>query len=72
MDIQTSKIELAKLILSIENPDLINKIQELVMKKSGDFWLFLSESEKEEIAFGLEQLDKGQRVSVDEFLSKVS
>ncbi len=72
MDIQSSKIELAKLILNIESPDLIIKIKKLLTKETGDFWLTLSDSEKEKIKFGINQLDKGLRVSVDEFLSKVS
>lgn len=72
MDIQASKIELAKLILNIESPALITKIKELLTKETGDFWLTLSESEKEEINFGINQLDQGLRVSIDDFLSKVS
>ena len=72
MDIQSSKIELAKLILNIESPDLIIKIKKLLTKETGDFWFTLSDSEKEEIKFGINQLDKGLRVSVDEFLSKIS
>lgn len=72
MDIQTSKIELAKLILNIENPDLIYKIKKLVINETSDFWLDLSDSEKEEIRFGLNQLNKGMRISVDEFMRKVS
>jgi len=72
MDIQTAKIELAKLILSIDSPSLIAKIKELLTKESGDFWHTLSETEKQEIIFGIDQLDKGQRISFEEFLSKVS
>lgn len=72
MDIQTAKIELAKLILSIDSPSLIAKIRELLTKESSDFWHTLSETEKQEIIFGVNQLDKGQRISFEEFLSKVS
>jgi hypothetical protein len=72
MDIQSTKIELAKLILSIDNPSLIAKIKELLTTESSDFWHTLSETEKQEIIFGIDQLDKGQRISFEEFLSKVS
>ncbi len=72
MDIQSSKIELAKLILNIENPTLIDRIKDLLTKETSDFWSSLSGSEKEEINFGINQLDKGLRVSVSEFLKKVS
>jgi len=71
MDIQTSKIELAKIILNIENPDLIEKIRGLIINEPEDFWLGLSNTEKEEIEFGIEQLDKGHRISFDEFMDKV-
>ena len=72
MDIQNSKIELAKLVLNIESPALIVKIKNLLTKESGDFWLALSESEKKEINFGINQLNKGLRISIDDFLRKVS
>ena len=55
MDIQTSKIELAKLILNIESPDLLLKLKDLIMNEYGDFWSILSQSEKEEISFGIQQ-----------------
>ena len=72
MDIQNSKIELAKLVLNIESPALIDKIKNLLTKESGDFWLTLSEYEKQEINFGINQLNKGLRISIDDFLRKVS
>jgi len=72
MDLQTSKIELAKLILNIESPNLISKIKDLITKESSDFWLSLTDSEKEEIIFGIDQLDKGQMISLDDYLNKVS
>ena len=52
MDIQSTKIELAKLILDIENPTLIQKIKDLLIKESSDFWLTLSEQEQAEIKMG--------------------
>ena len=70
MDIHKSKIELAKIILNIENPDLIEKIRGLIIDEREDFWLGLSITDKEEIEFGIEQLDKGHRISFDEFMDK--
>ena len=37
-----------------------------------DFWSKLSESEKEEIRLGIKQLDEGERISLDDFIKKVS
>ena len=72
MDIQSTKIELAKLILDIENPALIQKIKDLLLKESSDFWLTLSQQEQTEIKLGIEQLNAGNRISFDEFLRRVS
>ena len=72
MNVQTTKIELAKLILNIENPALIARIKELLIKETGDFWLTLSETEKEEIKFGIQQLDSGSRIPIEDFFNKIS
>lgn len=72
MDIQTSKIELVKLILDIENDKFIEKIVDFIKKEKVDFWNELSLSEQEEIEKGIEQLDQGKRVAYDDFLKKIS
>lgn len=72
MNIQASKLELVKLILNIENPSIITKILDVLKKDSSDFYLELTELEKEEINFGIEQLDAGKRISLEDFLKKVS
>jgi len=72
MDIQTSKIELAKLILSIDSPELIEKIRKLLVNETDDFWKTLTTSEKEEIEYGLDQLNQGKRISMEETFRKIS
>lgn len=72
MDIQASKIELAKLILNIESPELIEKIKKLLIGESDDFWDNMSASEQEEIAYGIQQLEEGKRISIEETLRKIS
>lgn len=72
MDTQTSKIELAKLILELEDPKLINKIRELLLDESSQFRKSLTKHEKEEIKLGIEQLNQGERISFEDFLKKVS
>ncbi len=72
MDIQTSKLELVKLIVNIDNPGIINKIWKVLKAENEDFWFELSREEKEEIKIGIKQLDAGHRISLDEFLKKVS
>jgi hypothetical protein len=72
MDIQSSKIALAKLILNLESPSIVNKIIALIKSGQSDFWMELSDEDKAEINLGIEQLDAGQRTSFDDFIKKVS
>lgn len=72
MDLQTSKLELVKLIVNIDNQKIIDKILKVLKSDQEDFWLELTPQEKEEIRTGIEQLDAGHRTSLDEFLKKVS
>ncbi|HEY9169819.1 MAG TPA: hypothetical protein VIN72_10050 [Lutibacter sp.] len=72
MNIQTSKIELVKMILSIENDKFIEKITEFIQKEKVDFWNELSLSEQKEIEKGIKELNKGKRVEFNDFLKKIS
>lgn len=72
MDIQTSKIELVKMILSIKNEKFIEKITEFIQKEKVDFWNELSLSEQNEIEQGIKELNTGKRVEFNDFLNKIS
>jgi len=72
MNIQTSKIELVKLILNIENDKFIEKITEFIQKEKVDFWNELSLDDQKEIEKGIEQLNKEKRVEFNNFLKKIS
>ena len=72
MKIQTSKIELLKMIINIENDKFIEKITEFIQKEKVDFWSELSLSEQKEIQKGIKELNKGKRVEYSEFLKKIS
>ena len=72
MDITTTKLELVKMILGIENPKLINRLKKYLENETVDFWDELSESEKEEIKLGISQLNEGNKIAFDDFLKKVS
>lgn len=72
MDIQTSKLELVKLIINIDNEKLIDKLLKVLKSGKEDFWLELTAREKEAIKIGIEQLDAGHRTSLDDFLKKLS
>lgn len=72
MDIQTSKIELVKLILNIENSDFIQKVSDFIKNEKSDFWNELSVSEQNEIRKGIKDLDEGKRIEFSDFLKKIS
>ena len=72
MDIQTSKIELAKMILDLEDSKLIEKVRRLITKEKKDFYDELSEDEKLEVRYGIEQLDRGEKVSWEEVYKRIS
>ena len=58
MDIKTSKIELAKVILDLENPALIEEIIHLIQSKST-----LSEKQKSAIDEALISLEKNEGIA---------
>ncbi len=72
MDLQSSKLELVRLILKIDNQQTINKLTSVLKEQDQDFWDELSAQQKEEIMSGINQLDNGQRISLEEFISKHS
>jgi hypothetical protein len=72
MNITKTKVELAKFILDIDDPKLIEGIHDLLMEEKSDFWEQLSEGEKQEIKLGISQLDKGQKISFNKYMQKVS
>lgn len=72
MDIQASKIELAKMILDLEDSKLIEKVRKLITKEKRDFYDELSEDQKLEVQFGIDQLDNSERVSWEDVLKKIS
>ena len=58
MDIQTSKIELTKIILDIENPNIIQDIMNLIQEKST-----LSKAQKNAIDEAIYSLDNNEGIS---------
>lgn len=60
MNIQTSKIELAKIVLDIDNPDLIQEIVDLIQSKES-----LSEEQKSNINEAIYSLDNNEGIQHD-------
>lgn len=72
MGIQATKLKLLKTILENENPEFIQKVSDFVQKEESDFWNELNTEEQKEIKKGIEELEKGKRVSFEAFLKKIS
>ncbi len=72
MDIQTTKLELLKIILENENSEFIQRVADFVKKEKTDFWNELSLSKQTEIKKGINELENGKRVSYESFLKKIS
>ncbi len=72
MDIKTSKIELVKMILNIDNDNFIKRVIDFINNEKSDFWNELTASEQAEIKKGIEQLDNGKRTPYKDVLKKIS
>ena len=72
MDIQATKLNLIKAILEDENSEFIERVANFVKMEKNDIWSDLSLTEQKEIKKGIEELDKGKRVSYESFLKKIS
>ena len=72
MDLQASKIELAKLILNIENPNVISKLIAFLKTKENDFWFDLTSAQQQDIKNAIAELDRGERISWKEARDKVA
>jgi hypothetical protein len=72
MDLQASKIELAKMILDLEDSKLIEKVRKLLLHEKKDFYDDLTEDKKLEVKLGIEQLDEGERIPWDKVLKNIS
>ena len=72
MDTKDSKIELAKIIMSIENEEFTQRVTEIIKREKEDFWNDLSPSEQREIKQGITELEKRQKISAEEVFYKIS
>lgn len=71
MDIQAEKIQLAKLLLETENPNIIESIKKIFKKnKAIDFWDELSPEQKDEIEKASTEIENGEVTDYDSFMQK--
>ncbi|NJY62856.1 hypothetical protein HC174_08815 [Salinimicrobium sp. CDJ15-81-2] len=71
MNIQAEKIELAKLLLNTNHPEIIQSIKQIFKKeKTADFWDELTSDQKKEIKTAKKQIMEGKSSDYDSFMSK--
>jgi hypothetical protein len=70
MNLETRKINLINWISSLQEADLIDKV-EAIQKENTDWWDTISNDDKEAIEKGLEQLDKGEFLTRSQVRAKV-
>ncbi len=69
MNIQTEKIELAKMLLNTNNPKIIQSIKQIFKKeKSTDFWDELNTDQQDEIKKASTQIENGIVSDYDSFM----
>ncbi len=71
-DLQKSKIELAKMVLSIESEAIIEKLINLLRSEEIDFWDELTDEQKADIELGVQQADQGLTIPLEDVLKKLS
>jgi len=69
ISLEARKLHIIEYLAEVEDESVLLQIENLLQPKV-DFWDELSEAEKASIQKGVEQLDAGQRISYDAFMSK--
>lgn len=70
MNIQAEKLELIKLLLNTDNPVIINSIRQIFRKNvTPEFWDELTPTQKQEIKQGLQEVEAGETVDYEMFIS---
>ncbi len=71
MNIQAEKIELVKMILETDNPNILSSIKRMLKRESKkDFWDTLPQSQKEDIMKGIEEIENGEIVDYEDSIKK--
>lgn len=71
MNIQAEKLELVKLIMDTDNPDILSSIKRIFFNsKKIDLWDNLSDYQKDEILKGIDEIENGETVNYEEFIKR--
>lgn len=70
MNLQAAKLELFRRIANIDDPKIIEKLINTVGTQKESFDVLNDPSVYEEIQLGIQELEKGNRLDYDEFVSR--
>ena len=71
MNILAEKIEIMKLILETENPGILESVRNIFNKSAVvDFWETLPKEQQDDILQGIKEVENGEVVDYEEFMSK--
>jgi hypothetical protein len=71
MNIQAEKLEIMKLILETDNPNILESVKKIFNKNSStDFWEILPQHQKDDILQGIKDIEKGEILDYDDFMKK--
>jgi len=70
MDIQTEKIELAKLLLSTNDQRIIQSVKQIFEQEKYDFWNDLSADQQKEIEDADLEIEQGESIDYEIFMVK--
>jgi len=71
MNIQSEKLELVRMILDTNNPDILNSVRKL-FKIAGDtdFWEKLTQAERDDILQGIREIESGVTLDYEDIMKK--
>ncbi len=70
MNIETRKLNIINWISSLQEEDILAKMEE-IQKEKVDWWNVVSSDDREAINEGLEQLDKGEFITRSQARNKI-
>ena len=68
MDIRLEKLELMKMLMETENPSVLKAIRKIFQKEEKDWWDDLTEEQQIILNESMEQYEKGEFSSFDDFI----
>ena len=71
MNIQAEKLELVRMILDTDNPNILSSVKRIfTTSQKIDFWESLSQTQQAEILRGMEEIENNETVNYEQFIAK--